>query len=83
MGLSRKVVRIELTARPAGPDDHVALPGMPLWEVSWTERDRLGRDRTWSAPHITEAGARRMVTNLLTERARGLTVEDVVIDRTA
>lgn len=82
MGLSRKVVRIELTTRTAGPDDHVALPGMPLWEVSWTARDRLGRERTWTAPHITEAGARRTVANLLTERAPGLTVEAVLIDRT-
>lgn len=82
MGLSRRVVRIELTARTAGPDDRVALPGMPLWEVSWTERDRLGRERTWTAPHITEAGARRMVENLLAERVPELPVEAVFIDRT-
>ena len=54
---------------------------MPLWEVSWTARDRLGREHTWTAPHITKAGARRTVANLLDERVRGLTVEDVFIDR--
>ena len=81
MGLSRTIVRIELTARVAGPDDRVALPGMPLWEVSWTARDRLGRERNWSAPHITEGAARRMVANLLAERAPGLTLEEVFTDR--
>lgn len=80
MGLSRKVVRVELTTRTSEPSDRIAIPGMPLWEVSWTTRDRLGRERTWSAPHITEAGARRTVANLLTERAPGLTDEDVFTD---
>lgn len=82
MGLSRNIVRIELTSRTAGPDDRTALPDMPLWEVSWTERDHLGRERTWTAPHITERGARQMVTNLLDQRAPGLTAEAVFIDRT-
>lgn len=81
MGLSRKVVHIELTTRTAEASDRIAIPGMPLWEVSWTARDHLGRERTWSAPHITETGARRTVANLLTERAPGLTVEAVFIDR--
>ena len=83
MGLSRKIVRIELTTRTAEASDHIALPGMPLWEVSWTERDHLGRERTWTAPHITEGGARQMITNLLDHRAPGLAVENVVTDRTA
>lgn len=81
MGLSRNVVRIELTTRTAEASDRVALPGMPLWEVSWTARARLGRERTWSAPHITEGAARRMVTNLLTERAHELTLEEAFTDR--
>ncbi len=81
MGLSRDIVRIELTTRVAGPEDRIALPGMPLWEVSWTARDHLGRERSWSAPHITEGGARRMVANLLDHRVRGLAAEDVFVDR--
>ena len=80
MGLVRDIVRIELTTRTAGPDDHVALPGMPLWVVGWTKRDRLGRERSWSAPNVTEAGARRMVTNLLAERVPELSVDEVFTD---
>ncbi|TWS25335.1 hypothetical protein FK268_09070 [Tsukamurella sputi] len=82
MGLVLDIVRIELTTRTAGSDDHVALPGMPLWVVDWTRRDRLGRERSWSAPHVTEAGARRMVANLLAERVPELPVEAVFTDRT-
>lgn len=82
MGLSRRLVRIELTTRTAESEDRVAITGMPLWEISWTERDHLGRDRKWSFPHITETSARQMVTNLLVHRAPGLAVEDVFIDRT-
>ena len=81
MGLSRDIVRIELTTRIAEASDRVALPGMPLWEVSWTVRDHLGRERSWSAPHITEGGARRMVANLLDHRVVGLEVEAVFIDQ--
>ncbi|CAM3482272.1 hypothetical protein [Tsukamurella hominis] len=82
MGLSRDIVRIELTTRVAGPEDRIAIPGMPLWEVSWTARDHLGRERIWSAPHITEGGARRMVANLLDHRVVGLEAEAVIVDRT-
>lgn len=82
MGLSRKVVRIELTSRVADETDRTAIPGMALWEVSWTARDQLGRERTWSAPHITEAGARRAVANLLAERAPELAEAVFFSDRT-
>ncbi|MBS4104204.1 hypothetical protein [Tsukamurella paurometabola] len=82
MGLSRDIVRNELTTRVAGPEDRIAIPGLPLWEVSWTVRDHLGRERSWSAPHIAEGGARRMVANLLDHRVVGLEAEAVFIDRT-
>lgn len=82
MGLSRRVVRIELTTRTAGPADRIALPGMQLWEVSWAERDHLGRERTWSAPHVSERGARRMVTSLLDQLAPGLDSQDAFVDHT-
>ncbi|NMD55166.1 MULTISPECIES: hypothetical protein [Tsukamurella] len=73
---------MELTIRTSEPSDHIAILDVLLWEVSWTTRNCIGRERRWNASHITERGARRTVANLLTERAPGLTVEAVFIDRT-
>lgn len=77
MGLSRGIVRVTLSTRTAGPDDYTAIPGMTLWIVSWTARERVGRERVWTAPHVTETGARRMVRNLLRELAPGLDAAEV------
>ncbi|WP_207558364.1 hypothetical protein [Mycobacteroides abscessus] len=81
MGLSRDVLRVELTCRTAGPDDRVAPAGYQLWIVSWTKRER-GGERDWSAPHVSEAGARRMVANLLLELAEGIDPAAAFVDRT-
>lgn len=81
MGLSRKVVRIALTTRAAGVNDRIALPGMPLWVVTWTVRDRLGREQVREAPHVSEGGAHRMVDNLMKELAPGLSPQDVFTDQ--
>lgn len=70
-------MRVELCMRTAGEDDRTAIPGMTLWVISWTVRERVGHERTWTAPHVTEHGARRMVTNLLLELAPGLSESDV------
>lgn len=81
MGLSRDVVRVELTTRTAGPDDGAAIAGVQLWIVTWTKKER-GGEWDWSAPHVSETGARRMVANLLLELAEGLRPEEAFTDRT-
>lgn len=81
MGLSRDVTRIELTTRTAGPDDGAAIAGVQLWIVSWTKRER-GSERDWAAPHVSEAGARRMVRNLLQELAEAVDPAEAFVDRT-
>jgi hypothetical protein len=81
MGLNRKVIRVELTIRTCEPSDRIAILDMPLWEISWTTRGCLGRERNWNATHITESGARRAVASLLTDRASERTIEDVFTDR--
>lgn len=81
MGLSRDVVRVELTTRTAGPDDGAAVAGVQLWIVTWTKRER-GGERDWSAPHVSEVGARRMVANLLLELAPGIDPAEGFVDRT-
>jgi len=42
-----------------------------------TER---GKQSSYTAPHVAEASARRMISNLLRDRAPGLTEEDVLTD---
>ncbi|AYM40371.1 MULTISPECIES: hypothetical protein [Mycobacteroides] len=81
MGLSRDVTHIELTTRTAGPGDGAAVAGVRIWIVTWTKRER-GGERDWSAPHVSETGARRMVANLLLELAEGLRPEEAFTDRT-
>ncbi|WP_133051387.1 hypothetical protein [Mycobacteroides abscessus] len=81
MGLSRDVTRIELTTRTASPGDGAAITGVQLWIVTWTKKER-GGERDWAAPHVSEAGARRMVANLLLELAEGLRPEEAFTDRT-
>lgn len=81
MGLSRDVVRVELTTRTAGPDDGAAIVGVQLWIVSWTKKER-GGERTWTAPHVSEVGARRMVRNLMQELAPGIDPAEGFVDRT-
>ena len=48
-----------------------------------TAREATRPDRSWSGPHTTENGARRMVANLLDHRVVGLNTEDVVTDRSS
>lgn len=43
MGITRHPVRIRLSTRIAGPDDHITVPGMTLWTVEYTVTER-GRD---------------------------------------
>ncbi|WP_074302928.1 hypothetical protein [Mycobacteroides abscessus] len=75
--MRRSVVRVALSTRTADDDDHTATAGMQLWVVSWTVRERLGHERTWSVPSASETGARTMVQNLLAERLPGLSESDV------
>lgn len=83
VGLSRDVLRVELSMRTAGPGDGVAPDGYPLWVVTWVKREPVGRDvRTWSAPHVTETGARRMARNLMQELAPGIDPAEAFTDRT-
>lgn len=81
VGLSRDVTRIELTTRTAGPDDGAAIAGVQLWIVTWAKKER-GGERTWTAPHVSEVGARRMVANLLLELAPGIDPAAAFVDRT-
>lgn len=81
MGLSRNIVHVEPSTRTAGADDRIAPAGTPLWVVSWTVQERVGHERTWTAPCTTEVAARRMVRNLLGELAPGLTVDDVYLEQ--
>ncbi|OTR21364.1 hypothetical protein B9M80_12760 [Mycobacteroides abscessus] len=76
MGITRHAVRVHLSTRTAGPDDHITVPGMPLWVVDYTMVER-GRESTYTVGHAAEAGARRMVRNLLRDRMPGLTEAEV------
>lgn len=81
MGITRYPVRIRLSTRIAGPDDHITVPGMTLWTVEYTVTDR-GRETSFVTDHVAETAARRMVANLLAELAPGLDPEDAFTDRT-
>ncbi|MDO3110456.1 hypothetical protein [Mycobacteroides abscessus] len=83
VGLSRDVLRVELTTRLATAEDRTAVSGIQLWIVAWTKRLPVGRgERTWTAPHVSEVGARRMVANLMAELAPGIDPAEAFVDRT-
>lgn len=69
MGITRFVTRIRLSTKPA---DEIGM----IWIVDYTATQR-GRETQFSVPCVAEAGARRMVANLLNDRLPGLSVEDV------
>lgn len=76
MGITRHITRIHLSTRTATADDRVAPAGTPLWVITWTVGE-CGGDKTFTAPCLTEASARRMVANLLADRLPGLSESDV------
>lgn len=76
MGITRHAVRVHLSTRTAGPDDHITVAGMQVWEVSYTVVER-GKESHFEVGHAAEAAARRMVANLLNDRLPGTNVEDV------
>ncbi|CDP89232.1 MULTISPECIES: hypothetical protein [Mycolicibacterium] len=69
MGITRHAVRIHLSTRtdPAG---------MTEWVVTYTVSEQ-GRERSFVTHHAAEASARQLVTNLLADRLRATSVEDV------
>lgn len=76
MGITRHPIRIRLSNRTAGPEDTIAPADTLLWVVDYTVTER-GRESSFTVPHVSERGARRMVANLLADRLPGLGVEDV------
>lgn len=69
VGITRHATRVHLSTRtdPAG---------MTVWVVAYTVSER-GRQSSFSTDHVSEVSARRMVANLLADRAPRLSVEDV------
>jgi hypothetical protein len=63
------VTRIRLSTKPA--DEIVAI-----WIVDYTVTQK-GRESHFTVPCVAEAGARRMVANLLNDRLPGLSEADV------
>lgn len=76
MGITRHAVRVHLSTRIAGTADGIAPAGTQLWVVAYTVVER-GRQSSFDVGHAAEAGARRMVSNLLQDRLPGTTVGDV------
>lgn len=76
MGITRHTVRVHLSTRTAGEDDRIAPAGMQLWTVAYTVTER-GRESSFTVPHVSEQGARRMVRNLLADRLPGTAESDV------
>ncbi|ORA27384.1 hypothetical protein [Mycobacterium aquaticum] len=76
MGITRHATRIRLSTRTAGPDDRIAPAGTLLWVVAYTVTER-GRQSSFTVPHVSERGARRMVANLLADRLPGTPESDV------
>lgn len=76
VGITRHPTHIRLSTRTAGPGDTIAPAGTPLWVVDYMVREG-GRENSFSVPHVSERGARRMVQNLLRDRLPGLSIEDV------
>ncbi|MCB9441146.1 MAG: hypothetical protein H6523_12970 [Mycolicibacterium sp.] len=68
--------RVRLSNRIATADDLIAVPGITLWVVEY-DRVQHGKERSYVTPCVSEAGARRMISNLLADRAPGLAVEEV------
>ncbi len=68
--------RVLRCTRVATAEGRIAVPGTPLWVVDY-DLVQHGKERNYVTPCVSEAGARRMVENLLRDLAPGLSVEDV------
>lgn len=76
VGITRHATRIRLSTRTADAADRVAPAGTELWTVEYTVTER-GRESSFTVPHVSERGARRMVANLLADRLPGTAESDV------
>lgn len=76
MGIARFTTRVRLSTRIAGEGEGIAPAGTPLWVIDYTVTER-GKELSYSAPHVAEASARRMISNLLADRVPGRSEEDV------
>lgn len=79
MTTSTFVTKVTLSTAVAGPDE--AAPDEPVWIISYT-KSQHGREQHYRVTDYSETGARRMVRNLVADRAPGLSVEDVFTDNT-
>lgn len=76
MGTTRHPIRVHLSTRIATADDRITIAGMVLWVVDYTVVER-GKESHYKVGHAAEAGARRMVRNLLADRLPGTVESDV------
>lgn len=76
MGITRFTTRVRLTKGVAGESTGASIAGHPAWIVEYTVTEN-GRESSFRVTDYAEAGARRLVANLLQHRKPGLSVEDV------
>lgn len=74
--MKRFTTKVVLTTGVAKPSTGAAVDGMPVWTVDYTI-EQNGRERQFRVNDYTEAGARRMIANLLANRKPGRSIEDV------
>jgi hypothetical protein len=76
VGITRFTTKVVLTTGTAETSTGAAVAGHPAWIVDYTVTQN-GRESSFRVTDYAEAGARRLVANLLEHRQPGLRVEDV------
>lgn len=76
MGITRFTTKVTLTKGVAKESTGAAVVGRPVWTVAWSVVEN-GCVSSFRVDDYSEAGARKLVANLLGNLAPGLCVEDV------
>jgi len=76
MGITRFTTKVTLTTGTATESTGAAVVGYPVWVVAWSVVEN-GKSSSFRIDDYSEAGARKLVANLLGNLAPGLRAEDV------
>lgn len=76
MSIARFTTRVHLSTGVAGESTGASVAGHPAWIVEWSVTEH-GRESSFRVTDYSEAGARRLVGNLLANVKPGLSAEDV------
>lgn len=80
MGITRFTTKVTLSRGVAVPSTGITVVGQPVWVVDYTVIER-GRESSFQITDYSEAGARKLIANLLGNLAPGHAIEDVYTEQ--